>query len=188
MATAATTDEEVMIKRTPIYVSSDIFSELEKGILKSYPNACVLWMEQIDNPTLEENYAKQRAEIEEKRGQSCSELLLYHGTSELAVNNIIQNGFRPSMNARSAYGKGTYFAKNASYSRDYAPPTSDQISFMLLCSVLVGNVSVYSHNQIVQTKQHDNSVDHIQNPTIYVTPYQYGAIPRYLIAFYRNAK
>lgn len=176
------------ITRTAIYVSSDIFSELEKGILTSYPNACVLWMEKIENPFLEENYAKQKAEIEAKRGQVCSERMLYHGTSEPIANCIIQTGFIPSKNTRSVYGKGSYFAKNASYSRDYAPPASDQISFMLLCSVLVGEVAVYSQNQIIQIDVHDNSVNSTKDPTIYVTPYPYGAIPRYLIAFYKNAK
>lgn len=176
------------VKRTAIYVSSPDYSDLEKGILVSYPNACVLWMEKIENSFLEEKYEQQKKELEMKRGKPCEEHMLYHGTSESIASIIIQTGFIPSKNARSVYGKGTYFAKNASYSRDYAPPASDHISFMLLCSVLVGEVAVYRPNQTIQIELHDNSVDNIQHPTIYVSPYQYGVIPRYLIAFYRNAK
>lgn len=174
-------------QRTPIYVSDAAFSKLEKGILESYPNSCVLWMEEMNHPTLEIEYQLQKKEIEEKRQAPCEEKMLYHGTNESIVNLIIQNGFDPKKNTRSLYGKGSYFAKNASYSRDYSPPASDGISFMLLCSVLVGNVGRYGKDQMIDTTMHDNSVDSIQDPTIYVTPYRCGAIPRYLIAFYKNA-
>jgi hypothetical protein len=176
------------IQRTQIALSDPQFSRVEEGIRESYPNACVLWIEQIENPALERLYQQQKLEIETKRKQSCSELLLYHGTTESAVGTIIHHGFNPERNVRSVYGKGSYFAKNASYSRDYAPPRSDKISFMLLCSVLVGNVAVYGNSYIIDTTLHDNSVDHLDRPSIYVTPYTYGAIPRYVIAFYRDAR
>lgn len=176
------------VHRKDIYVSDPTFSELEKGIHNSYPNACVLWMEEIRNPMLEAEYQKQKEEIEAKRGKPCEEKMLYHGTNESVANIIIHNGFDPTKNRRALYGRGSYFAKNASYSRDYSPPATDEVSFMLICSVLVGNVSVYGVNQLIDTTRFDNSVDHIRNPTIYVTPYTFGAVPRYMIAFYRNAK
>ena len=133
-------------------------------------------------------YQNQKAEIQAKRGKPCTELQLYHGTKEEAAVAIIQDGFDPERNFRAAYGKGTYFAKNASYSRDYAPPASDQVSFMLICSVLLGEVGLYGSMKPIDTKVHDNAVDNLKSPSIYVTPYPYGAIPRFIVAFHRNAK
>ncbi len=176
------------VERKDVFMSDKRYDKIEEGIRKSYPNSCILWIEEIINPELEELYQKQKAEIEKKRGKPCRELELYHGTREEYSNSIIKNGFDPLANTRSAYGKGSYFAKNASYSRDYAPPASDQVSFMLICSVLIGETSVYTASKPIDTVKHDNSVDNPKNPSIYVTPYQYGAIPRFIVAFHRNAK
>ena len=176
------------IVRKDVFMSDKRYDRIEEGIRKSYPNSCILWIEEISNTELEELYQKQKVEIEAKRGKPCKELELYHGTKEEAANNIIREGFDPERNYRAAYGKGTYFAKNASYSRDYAPPASDQISFMLICSVLVGEIGQYGSLKPIDTKVYDNSVDNSKSPSIYVTPYQYGAIPRFIVAFHRNAK
>jgi Poly(ADP-ribose) polymerase catalytic domain len=176
------------IVRKDVFMSDKRYNKIEEGIRKSYPNSCILWIEEITNTELEESFQKQKAEIEVKRGKPCKEMELYHGTKEDATNNIIHEGFDPERNYRAAYGKGSYFAKNASYSRDYAPPASDQISFMLICSVLVSEIGIYGSNKTIDTSKHDNSVDNPKNPSIYVTPYQYGAIPRFIVAFHRNAK
>lgn len=176
------------VQRKDVFMSDKRYDRIEEGIRKSYPNSCILWIEEISNPELEELYQKQKAEIEAKRGKPCKEIELYHGTKEEAANNIIREGFDPERNSRAAYGKGTYFAKNASYSRDYAPPASDQISFMLICSVLVGEICIYGSMKPIDTSKHDNAADNPKNPSIYVTPYQYGAIPLFIVAFHRNAK
>jgi poly [ADP-ribose] polymerase 10/14/15 len=169
-------------------MSDKRYDKIDEGIRKSYPNSCILWIEEITNPELEEKYNITQLEIEKKRGKPCSKIDLYHGTREEYASSIIKYGFNSYANNRSAYGKGSYFAKNASYSRDYAPPASDQISFMLICSVLIGEIGSYRSNSIIDTLKHDNSVDNIKKPSIYVTPYDYGAVPRFLVAFHRNAK
>jgi hypothetical protein len=176
------------IKRVNVFMSDKRYDKIEEGIRKSYPNSCILWIEEISNPELEERYQAQKVEVEVKRGKPCKELELYHGTKEEAANSIIRDGFNPDFNYRAAYGKGSYFAKNAAYSRDYAPPASDDVSFMLICSVLIGEVSVYGQQKAIDTKLHDNSVDNTKSPSIYVTPYAAGAIPRFIVAFHRNAK
>lgn len=175
-------------QRNTIFVSDKRYAHIEERIHTSYPDSCVLWIEEIINPGLEEKYQKQKLEIENKRGQPCLELELFHGTNEQALNRIVYNGFDPRANKISAYGKGTYFAKYASYSKNYANPAKDEVSFMLICSVLVGNCCKGTLNMNIDTNTYDNSVDDIKNSTIYVTPYSAGAIPRFVVAFYRNAK
>ena len=175
-------------KRKDVYMSDKRYDAIEAGIRASYPNSCLLWVEEIIHPALEERWVAQKAEIEAARGKPCSVLRLYHGTREEYANSIIRGGFDPDANKVSAYGRGTYFAVAASYSRDYAPPASDDVSFMLICDVLVGEVATYGNSQPIDTKKHDNSVDNKARPSIYVTPYAAGAIPRFIVAFHRNAR
>jgi poly [ADP-ribose] polymerase 7/11/12/13 len=175
-------------ERKYMSMSDRRYDTITEGIRKSYPDSCILWVEEVSNPNLEESYQKKKAEIESNRGKPCTELLLYHGTREASIQSILTHGFNPKINTRSAYGKGSYFAKNAEYSRDYASPASDDVSFMLLCNVLVCEKNVYPPNAIIDTTKHDNSVDNIKNPSIYVTPYEEGAIVRYIVAFHKDAK
>lgn len=168
-------------------MSDKRYDRIEEDIRKSYPNSCILWIEEVVNPRLEEAYQKQRIEIVKKRGKPCKELELYHGTREEYINAIVRDGFDPLANKRSSYGRGSYFAKNASYSRDYAAPASDQVSFMLICSVLVGEIAIYGADKPIDISKHDNSVDNLKSPSIYVSPYEAGAIPRYVVAFHRYA-
>ena len=178
------------VKREYVAMSNETYDKIESGIRESYPNSCVLWIEKVTNSWLDEHFEAQRTLIETKRQKPCQVWQLYHGTKEEAINSIINHGFNVSSNVRNAYGIGTYFAKNANYSKDYAAPApSDQVSFMLLCDVLIGEIATgYGSGKAIDVEKHDNSVDNIKKPGIIVTPYDYGAIPRYIIAFYRNAK
>ena len=177
------------IERKTISLSDKRFDTISQDIRKSYKNSCILWIEEIKNPGLEELYQTQKTEIEKKRKKPCKELQLYHGTNEVSADIIIKEGFNPELNKRAAYGRGSYFATNAVYScHNFCSPSKDDVSFVLLCSVLVGEIGKYGVMQPIDTKKHDNSVDNQLNPTIYATPYQFGAIPRYLIAFHKNAK
>lgn len=171
-----------------VYMSDKRYDAIEDGIRASYPNSCILYIKEVINPVLEEKYEKQRQRIENKRGKKCKELQLYHGTREDCINSIVKDGFDPSVNTRSAYGKGSYFAVNASYSKNYSTPSIGQVSYMMLCSVLIGESYNYGGNKTIDTEHHDSSVDNLKNPTIYVTPYADGAIPRFVVAFHLNAK
>jgi hypothetical protein len=170
-----------------IPLSDPIYELLTKEILKTYPKACVLWIEKNVNPPLLAAYEQCKEEIRAKRDR-VDERMLFHGTSEAAMQNIIVYGFDTRRNKTSAYGKGTYFARDAVYSRDYAPSSKDEISYMMYCRVAVCVCACYSSGQPIQTSIHDNSVNRMTDPSIFVTPYDHGAFPEYVIAFHRNAK
>jgi hypothetical protein len=177
-----------MSTRNYISMSDKRYDTIADGIYKSYPHACIVWIEEVSNPKLEELYQKKKKEIETIRGKPCSEPLLYHGTQEKFLNSISAKGFNPTINKRSMYGKGSYFARDASYSREYAAPASDNISFLVLCNILFCEATVYPRDAVIDTTKYDNSVDNLKNPSIYVTPYAEGAIPRYIVAFHKDAK
>ena len=75
---------------------------------------------------------------------------LFHGTAEDTVLKIVKQGFNRNFgfkevnkNALTMYGKGVYFARNASYSSQqrYSKPNSAGEQQMFACRVLVGEYS-----------------------------------------------
>ncbi len=175
-------------QRDYISMSDKVYNQIEDGIRKSYPNSCILWIERIINPMLEDAFQNQIKDIETRRGKVCKIEQLYHGTHEASAFRIIESGFKVSANTRNANGVGTYFAKAANYSKDYAPPATDEVSFMLICDVIIGEKGIYGNGKQIDITRYDNSVDSLKDPSIVVTPYDNGAIPRYIVAFHRNAK
>jgi Poly(ADP-ribose) polymerase catalytic domain len=173
-------------KLVTVPLSSPVFEEVEDAVRASYPKSCILWVNKVENDRLRNAYEQQKTEIANKRG-FVKEMRLFHGTSEEALNAIVHYGFDPDRNMTSAFGRGTYFAVSASYSKDYAKPKKNQISFMLLCDVLVGICCQGMSNQVIDITKYDNAVNHIEKPSIYVTPYKYAAYPSYVIAFHREA-
>ena len=169
-----------------VEMSEPIYNTISKRIRESYPQSCICWIEENINDRLQTAYAERKFEIA-KRGD-MNEYHLFHGTSETAVNSIASGGFDPSYNKTSAYGIGTYFAKNASYSFSYMKPNKSDISFMFYCDVLLGTSCRGSASLVIDTNKYDSAVDNLVTPTIVVSPYADGALPRYIIAFHKSAK
>ena len=142
------------------------YTEIETRIRESYPNACILYIDEVINPELEARYQARKLILkEEVRG--------FHGTKESTVPQIIVNGFDPSYNVRSVYGPGVYFANEAQYSSVYMfASRPGEPTFMFLADVLMG------------TKGVDNHI----GPDIFTTVHADGAFPRYMIAFHKEAR
>lgn len=175
---------------TSLSLSSKKYDEIAGSIRKSFPNSCILWIDQVSNPTLEAEHGALFESLKEKRGYDLvKKLELFHGTTEYAVSAICQEGFDVSKNTTSAYGKGTYFARDASYSFSYSQKGTkmkDEIVYMLVCSVIVGVCSKGSSEMVLDTGIADTMVDNSTAPSIYVTPYDKGGIPKYVVAFHKN--
>jgi len=168
-----------------ISMSNKISDHIYDLVYKSYPNACLLYIDEVINEPLLARYndlkeaLKLVTEVEEKQ--------LFHGTSDLLINTIAEEGFDPTKNKTSAYGYGTYFAVNAGYSFNYMrSDQGNELTFMFLADVLVGRKAVGKSKKQMGTW--DNNVDNLTKPSIYTTPYPDGAYPRYVIAFHKNAK
>ena len=169
-----------------ICMSDPIFDELAKYIEKSYPNACILYIDEVINDDLRILYEKRKAALIEKRGKdNISEKILFHGTKAHAIDSIAENGFLKKYNKVSAFGLGTYFSTTATYSTDYSDKDNTDVSYMFVCDLLVGICETINGPVPIDTTKYDNSVNK-NNPTIYVSPYDDGCFPKYLIAFYKN--
>lgn len=172
-----------MATYVPLSLSDKMYDEVVAKVRRDYPRSCVLWIERVNNPMLREAYEARKASMEDPR-----ELQLFHGTREESMRAICDGGFDATKNRVSAYGKGSYFATSAMYSQNYAIQSdTDGISFMLLCDVAVGRCCVGSSSMHIDTNKYDNAVDNLTKPKIYVTPYDDGAFPSFVVAFYKNA-
>lgn len=70
----------------------------------------------------------------------AAEKILYHGTSHDVAEAICNQNFDFSLCNKhvTAYGKGVYFSKKASYSHQYSSPDSKGHCYMMMAQVLVG--------------------------------------------------
>jgi hypothetical protein len=172
-----------------VSLSSKIYDDITKLIRKSYPNACLLYIDEIINDNLLSNYHQRKTNTEQRRGkENVRELMLFHGTKVECINNIATNGFMKQFNKVSAYGKGTYFSTKASYSSHYTDKDNTDVSYMYICDVIVCKCTVVNGPHEIDTTLYDNSVNNLESPDIYVTPYDDAAYPRYLVAYHKNAK
>jgi hypothetical protein len=133
----------------------------------------------ICHPKMEEDFIKLKEKI-----PNCEIKQLFHGTTEKNIKNILDEGFDLNRCKSCFYGKGIYFAIDDKYSRGYSKNTLDQqVSYMFLCDVLVGRCKRGERNEILDINLYDNFVNDVSYPTIYVTTYVDGILPRYVIAF-----
>jgi len=103
---------------------------------------------------------------------------LWHGSSPDTINNkICTTGFLRDFNNTHAYGKGVYFARDASYSIDprySVPDPNTKKQYLLYCQVICGQ-SVVGQQSYVRPplkpnspNEHETMVDNVQNPSVIV--------------------
>jgi hypothetical protein len=154
-------------------MSNPVYDILLKQLRISYPNVCVLYIDQVSNPKLEKAFEKQKIEL-------TNEKQLFHGTTASTIHPIVNDGYKASYNKRAAFGPGTYFSSLASYSKDYAQETTTGESYLIVNRVLLGN----NTPSVGQKYTGDSGGD---GKTIYVTKNNHAALPQYVICFYKNA-
>lgn len=168
-------------------VGTKEFEEVAQQITKSYPNACIMFIDKITGAPYEAEY-----ETLKKSMADPNERMLFHGTNEASAYSIASHGFDPLQNKRAAFGRGTYFAANANYSKNYMHSkeraSGFELSYMLLTKVLVGRMTTGLGNRELNLDLWDTQVDSVESPTIFSVPRPEQATPVYLIAFHKNAE
>ena len=147
----------------------------------SYP----LIIERVYNPKLEAAYERRVAAIQKQRGLAIvpQRFPMLHGTTEPALNSIMREGFNPSYNHRSAFGKGTYFAADYSTSSGYSHDDSYGYKIMFVCKVIEGVTKLGKANEVPDTHVMDSFTN---GSTILVSPYADGAVPIYVVRWYHH--
>ena len=177
------------MKLVSLGVLSNEFDTIADHIMNSWKDACIVEIQRVEDHCMTSRYM----ELKESLGECAGERTLFHGTNKAAVSNILETGYDPNYAKTCAYGKGIYFAKNASLSYQYMPVTrfsnkddTFQLSYMFVNSVLMGRACIGSFNRACP-EGFDTQVDNLESPKIVSVPRSHQALPTHVIIFHKNA-
>lgn len=174
-----------------LYVSMNepVYNEITKNIRKTYPNACIIEVSKIIHDEYTELSFLQMFENYVQENENTEIVQLFHGTSEESVHNILDKGFKKSMNTVSAFGKGTYFSNDVKVSKQYAASRASQrqkrdhgLIFTIIADVII------SSKGLPHTKPEPSCyVNSMTYPTIFCVTCDDNIIPRYVVSYVENA-
>ncbi|CAF1131909.1 unnamed protein product [Rotaria magnacalcarata] len=164
----ATIEYEDVVQRFQLTMSSILYKEIVR-------------IEHIWNRRWYQQYRIHHGEFH-KRLSNNTETWLFHGCSETAANNIINECFNRSYAGMhgTLYGMGVYFSSNASFSHTYATPNSKGERCMFLVLVLVGKTTTGNSSMKICPPGFDTTTD---GSHIYVTYHDSQAFGKYLITY-----
>ncbi|XP_029981171.1 protein mono-ADP-ribosyltransferase PARP14-like isoform X2 [Sphaeramia orbicularis] len=181
-------------KSFPIAVGTPEYTDIQ-NLFQATCKQTITKIERIQNLRLWQSYHINKQHMDQKNGkQANNEKRLFHGTSDDTLAIITNHGFNRSYAGKNAtaYGKGTYFAVNASYSASntYSRPNPQGEKHMYLCRVLVGEFTTGKPDLIEppvkspgSIDKYDSVVDNIVKPAMFIIFHDNYAYPEYLITF-----
>ncbi|XP_023671056.2 protein mono-ADP-ribosyltransferase PARP12-like [Paramormyrops kingsleyae] len=180
-------------KKVTLLPSSSEYKEILALFRTTMLGFSVRHIERIQNKALWEVFQWQKELMRKNNGGRDCEKLLFHGTDSKHVDAICQQNFdwRICGTHGTAYGKGSYFARDAKYSHGYTK--SSGIRTMFVCRVLVGEYTEGDSSYLRPPSKdggdvhfYDSCVDDINDPSIYVVFEKYQVYPEYLIQYYED--
>ncbi|XP_043953298.1 protein mono-ADP-ribosyltransferase PARP14 [Gambusia affinis] len=186
---------EVM-KRVVLKSSSPEYKRVKLGFRQTAVQT-VMKIERVQNIHLRRAYEAQKKKIFEKNKQegAANEKFLYHGTTEDNCDSIMKTGFNRRFCGQNAtaYGEGTYFAVDASYSSQptYSRPAADGSQLMFVARVLTGVYTLGQKGMKVPPPlddkdphiRYDSVVDKMDRPNMFVVFHDDQAYLDHLITF-----
>ncbi|XP_014835621.1 PREDICTED: poly [ADP-ribose] polymerase 12-like [Poecilia mexicana] len=124
------------------------------------------------------------------RGREVEEKQLFHGTDSKHINAICLNNFdwRICGVNGTAYGKGSYFARDAKYSHSYTGDSD--VKTMFVSRVLVGSYTRGDSSYVRPPSKdggdinfYDSCVNDVRNPSIFVVFEKHQIYPEYLLTY-----
>ncbi|KAK3549154.1 hypothetical protein QTP70_033368 [Hemibagrus guttatus] len=131
--------------------------------------------------------------MEERNGGDVEKRYLFHGTDASLKEAICEQNidWRFCGKHGTSYGKGSYFARDASYSKTYAKAKGG-MKMMFVALVLVGQFtkgsSNLSHPPQKKYKEgiyYDSCVDKEHDPSIFVIFEKHQIYPEYIIEYFQ---
>ncbi|XP_044297263.1 protein mono-ADP-ribosyltransferase PARP12-like [Varanus komodoensis] len=172
--------------------SSEEYKNVKELFEKTMEGYIIQRLRRIQNPSLWQIFQWQREQMKKwNGGKDIEEKLLFHGTSASHLHHICGQNFdwRICGTHGTLYGKGSYFARDASYSHTYCR-SDTRIKIMFVARVLVGDYvqgkAAYLRppsrpNQ--SNRFYDSCVDCLWNPSIFVIFEKYQIYPAYIIEY-----
>jgi poly [ADP-ribose] polymerase 7/11/12/13 len=165
---------------------------------KTLPNHSIDSMQRVENGALHERYIVHKSTIRNELGWQFDEnsmvKYLFHGTAENSIHDIVNHGFQPlraGTNVGAIYGHGTYFARDARYSLDYACTLPSGQIQMLVTRVVLGLWTKGKEGMKdipplprEKSRKYHSLVDDVTDPSIYVIQHASQTYPAYLLIFH----
>ncbi|NWW96112.1 PAR12 polymerase, partial [Rhynochetos jubatus] len=178
-------------KAVEISNTTSEYNKIKHLFLQTMRSYSVLKIWRVQNPSLWKVFQWQKEQMKrENGGREVKERLLFHGTKISFMEAICVHNFdwRICGSNGTNYGKGTYFARDASYSHTYCQPAM-KIS-MFVARVLVGDYvkgnAAYVRppsKSVDGLRFYDSCVDDELNPSIFVVFEKYQVYPEYIIEY-----
>jgi poly [ADP-ribose] polymerase 10/14/15 len=167
--------ELVLLDRSNMYMQ-DAWDDAVRQLHSTVPGAAVLEVSVLQDAPRWKLYNTKKRNLASKLAGDANEHCVFHATSEANTSHIAALGFLRDYNKAAAYGTGTYFARDASYSANprYSPPNSSGEKFMFLARALIGEPCVGTSGMGKPTQKtgsgglHESMVDRLHDPTIFV--------------------
>ena len=165
------------------------------------PNAEIMSIEKIQNCDLWKKYSDRAQQIRsEPQMQNCREKLLFHGTRNTDPKEIYKgdSSFDIKFSSQGLWGRGNYFAVNASYSHSYAHSVHGTGMRKILAAFVLTGLSYHSNQDSSLTmppyrseqdepsgiRRRYHSVNGVTGGTIvYITYDNNLAYPAYVITY-----
>ncbi|XP_035521379.1 protein mono-ADP-ribosyltransferase PARP12 [Morone saxatilis] len=183
---------DVGYKLIPLSKSATEYSRIEMLFKRTMPLSKIHNIQRIQNPALWEVFQWQNEQMKKRNdGKPVNQQYLFHGTDESLIEAICEQNFdwRMCGSHGTAYGKGSYFAKDASYSNRYASIKKSLNKIMFVALVLVGEYTKGSSSYVRPPQKrnsktlYDSCVDRESDPSIYVVFEKQQIYPEYLINY-----
>ncbi|NXL92813.1 PAR12 polymerase, partial [Alectura lathami] len=179
-------------KAVEISNASSEYKEVKKQFEQTMKSYNIVRVLRIQNPSLWKVFQWQKEQMKrENGGKEVKERLLFHGTERTLQEEICTRNFdwRTCGSHGTSYGKGSYFARDASYSHQYCQ-SAVKPNIMFMARVLVGDHAQGKAAYVRPPAKladglrfYDSCVDNEQNPSIFVLFEKNQIYPEYLIEY-----
>uniref|UniRef100_A0A4W4FQ55 Poly [ADP-ribose] polymerase n=1 Tax=Electrophorus electricus TaxID=8005 RepID=A0A4W4FQ55_ELEEL len=177
-------------KRVPLHSISDEYKKIHNLFKQTMSAFNVKSIERVQNRGLWDVFQWQGGVMRKRTAGQENQRLLFHGTESKHTDAICRQNFdwRICGVHGTAYGKGSYFARDAKYSHSYTDKSG--MRCMFVCRVLVGEYTT-GHSSYLRPPLkdgedsifYDSCVDDINNPSIFVIFEKHQVYPEYLIHY-----
>ncbi|NXT97088.1 PAR12 polymerase, partial [Buphagus erythrorhynchus] len=183
---------EIGFKLIQLSYDSQEYRKIKTLFEKTMKNYCINQLRRIQNPMLWDLFQWQKEKMKKiHQLKGVNERLLFHGTNPSHVSAICEQNFdwRLCGTHGTLYGKGSYFARDASYSHEYCSPCSGRYS-MFVAQVLVGDFVQGSPEYCRpparagnSNRLYDSCVDDPTDPSIFVIFEKQQIYPAYILEY-----
>uniref|UniRef100_A0A8C3BMW4 Uncharacterized protein n=1 Tax=Cairina moschata TaxID=8855 RepID=A0A8C3BMW4_CAIMO len=188
---------DLKYKAVEISNTSSEYKEIKKQFEQTMKTYNIVRVQRIQNPSLWKVFQWKKEKMKKEAGKKeVNERLLFHGTKDARLEDICINNFdwRTCGSNGANYGKGSYFARDASYSHEYCQ-SAVKPNVMFMARVLVGDY-VQGRADYVRPPPksvdglcfYDSCVDNKLNPSIFVIFEKNQIYPEYLIEYKEAGK